>query len=159
MTTPTVGPYWRVIAYGSFVGVALSIGTLNVYYLIFATEYTLQTFVDAAKWGTALALTTSAFVVFGTIALARKLRTRRGKALFVLFSVASPVVGWLLLGILNGLLVSWLFFFGFPLIAVVSGTFAGIVAALAMFFVPQADAPKEDADSTDDPLGVFDSSP
>ncbi|MDZ4236279.1 MAG: hypothetical protein U1C73_21580, partial [Dietzia sp.] len=115
--------------------------------------------VDAAKWGTALALTTSALVVLGTIALARKLRTRSGKALFVIFSVVSPVVGWLLLGVLNGLVVSWLFFFGFPLIAVVSGTLAGIVAAIAMFFVPQADAPKEDSVSTDDPLGVFNSSP
>lgn len=157
MTAPTMGPYWRVIAYGSVVGVAISVGTLNVYYLIFTTDYTLQSFFDAAKWGAALALTTSAFVVIGTIGLARKVRTRRGKALFVLLSVASSVVGWLLLGVLNGLLASWLFFFGFPLIAVISGTFAGIVAALAMFFVPEADAPKQDIAPTDDPLGVFDS--
>ncbi|MFT4230316.1 MAG: hypothetical protein QM602_08515 [Microbacterium sp.] len=155
MSTSTMGPYWRVIGYGSIVGVALAIGILNLYYLIFATEYTLQTFSHAAKWGALLALATSGFVTVGTIALARKLRARRGKVLFISLSVVSPIVGWLVVGVLNGVLFSWIFFFGFPMIAVVSGVMAGIVAALAMFFVPQSEVSEEETLSTDDHLDVF----
>jgi MFS family permease len=156
MSTPTMGAYWRVIAYGSIVGVALSIGILNLYYLIFASEYTLQSFGDAARWGTLLGLVTSAFVIVGTIAFARRLGTRWSRGLFITLSVVSPVAGWLGLGIVNGLLVSWIFFFGFPLIAAVSGVMAGIVATVSMFFIPQPETPEEDTASTDNPLSALD---
>lgn len=150
-----MGPYWRTIGYGSIVGIVLSVGILNLYYLIFATEYTLQTFIDAAKWGTILALISSAFVTIGTIAFARKLNTARGKGLFIAMSVVSPIVGWILFGVINGLLFTWIFFFGYPLIGAASGVMAGIVAALATFFMPQS-ASRQVLNPTEDPLDVFD---
>lgn len=156
MKTLTMGPYWKVILYGSTVGVALSIGILNLYYLIFFTEYTSQSFGDAIRWGAGLALVTSGLVTCGTLAVARQLGTRRGKILFIILSVLSPIAGWLLLGIINGLLVSWYFFFGFPLIAIVSGIASGIIATFATFFLPRSD-PDEESGSTDAPLSLFES--
>jgi hypothetical protein len=152
-----MGLYWRVALCGSLVGVALSIGILNLFYLIFWHEYTLQSFGAAAKWGTFMGLVASGFVVVGTIAFARKLGTRRGKGLFIALSVVSPIAGWLLLGILNGLLVSWYFFFGFPMTAAASGVLSGIVATLATFFMPQSDPSEAEPVSTDTLLSFFDS--
>lgn len=153
---PTMGLYWRVIMYGSIVGAALSVGILNLYYLVFATDYTLQSFVDAAKWGTILGLVTSVLVIIGTIGVARSLGTRRGKGLFIVLGVVSAILGWLLLGILNGLLVGWIFFFGFPLIAAVSGVFTGIISTIAMFFAPDSRSSEDDALSTENALHLFD---
>lgn len=108
------------------------------------------------KWGTLLGLVTSSLVIVGTIAVARRLGKRRGNGLFIVLGVVSAVVGWLLLGIINGLLVGWTFFFGFPLIAAVSGVITGIVATVAMFFVPDSDPPEDDALSADDALHLLD---
>lgn len=143
MKTPTMGSYWKVILYGTIVGVVLAIGILNQYYLIFSTEYTAQSFGNAIKWGTGLALVTSGLVICGTLAVARRLGTRRGKILFIILSVLSPIAGLMLLGIINGLLVNWHFFFAVPLIAIIAGVVSGIIATFAMLFLPQPDSDEE----------------
>lgn len=151
-----MGPYWKVILYGSIVGAVLSVGILNLYYLIFANDYVFQTFLDGLLWGTALALVTSVLVTVGTIGLARSLGKRRGRGLFVLLSVLSAVAGWLVLGVLNGLLVSWNFFFGFPFIAGVAGVMTGIVSAIAMFIVSASRRVDDEGQSVDDAAQIFD---
>lgn len=103
-----------------------------------------------------LALISSAFVTIGTIAFARKLNTAGGKGLIIAMSVVSPFVGWILFGVINGLLSTWIFFFGYPLIGATSGVMAGIVAALATFFMPQS-ASRQVLNPVEDPLDVFDS--
>ena len=157
MSMPVSRRYWRVILYGSIVGVVLSIGILNLYYLVFVTEYTPQTFGYSVKWGTFFGLITSGFILVGTIAVARSLGTRLGKGLFIVLSVVSAAGGWLLYGVLTGLLGSWHFFFGYPVIAAVAGTMSGVVAALAMFFVPQPETSKDEVSSADKLLGLFES--
>lgn len=154
--TSTMGLYWRVIAYGSIVGIVLAIVALNLYYLTFSLEYSARSFGDAVRWGVIIALTTSGFVIASTVAVARKLGTRRGQALLVLLSFVGPVVGWLLFGAASGLLVGWTFFFGFPLIAGVAGITAVLIAAFATFFLPSADSHAAGPAATEDPLQFFD---
>ncbi|MDF2508064.1 MAG: hypothetical protein K0Q52_1923 [Microbacterium sp.] len=59
-----------------------------------------------------------------------------GQGLFILLSFFSPLVGWLLLGVLNGVLVGWDFFFFAPWIAGVSSVTAALIAAISTFFMP-----------------------
>jgi MFS family permease len=136
MKQSTMRLYWKVIACCAMIGIALATGLLAVYYLTFAGEFTWATFAAAVKWGTVLGLLTTGMVIAGTIATARRLDRSYGKALFLLTSFLSPLVGWVLFGAVNGLLVGWDFFFGFPVIAGVSSVIALVVAALATFFMP-----------------------
>jgi len=131
-----MGLYWKVIAWSATVGISLAIGILTIYYLTFANQFTLATFGDAVKWGTVLGLLTTVMVVAGTIATARRLDRSSGKALFILLSFLSPLVGWILFGIVNGILVGWDFFFGAPLIGGVSSVVALLIGTLATFFMP-----------------------
>jgi hypothetical protein len=136
MKSSTMALYWKVIAYSCIVGISLAIGILTMYYLTFANEFTSATFGDAVRWGALLGLLTTVMVIAGTIATARRLDTPSGKALFILLSFLSPLVGWILFGIVNGVLVGWEFFFGAPLIAGVSSVVALLVGAVATFFMP-----------------------
>ena len=43
------------------------------------------------------------------------------------------------------------------MIAAVAGTMSGVVAALAMFFVPQLETSKDEVSSADKLLGLFES--
>lgn len=140
MKTSTMGPYWKVIGYGSIVGIAVAVGALMVFYLTFANEFGWVNVADALKWGLVIGLLTSGMVVVGTVAVARTLDTAVGKGLFILLSLISPLVGWLLFGLVNGVLVSWDFFFGFPGIAAVAAAASVIIAAIATLFMPAAQA-------------------
>lgn len=135
MSTSAVGPYWKIFLSGSVVGVLISSLAICLYRAIFFVELNLSVLVDSLKWGAILALITAAFVITGTIWFARTLNSKRSRIWFVALSVASPLIGWVLLGLLSGLVAGWSYVFFAPLIAVVSATTAGIIAAFAMIFI------------------------
>lgn len=138
MKKSTMGLYWKVIAYGSIVGIFLAVGVLAIYYLTFAHEFTWATVGDSIRWGFLLGLLTAGMVIAGTCVTARRLDTAGGKGMFILLSFLSPLVGWLLLGALNGVLVGWDFFFFAPWIAGVSSVTAVLIGALSTFLMPRA---------------------
>lgn len=151
MSASTVGTYWRVIAYGSIVGTVLSICVLSVVYLTFNPEFGGPDVVDAIRWGVGIALTTSAMVVAGTIVVAHRLESPVGKGAFVALSFLSPLVGWMLLGLVNGVVVGWDFFFGFPWIAAVASVSAIVIAAVSSLFMPST----EGGASTEEDVAVL----
>jgi hypothetical protein len=51
MSKSTMGLYWKVIAYGSIVGILMAIGVLAIYYLTFADEFTWVSVGNSIRWG------------------------------------------------------------------------------------------------------------
>ncbi|MDF2508063.1 MAG: hypothetical protein K0Q52_1922 [Microbacterium sp.] len=74
-----MGLYWKVIAYGSIVGISLAIGVLAIYYLTIAHEFTWATVGDSVRWGLLLGLLTAAMVTAGTCVMARPIYTAWGR--------------------------------------------------------------------------------
>jgi MFS family permease len=159
MSTSTRALYWRLLGGGALVGVVLAVAGLNLYYLATSTEYFApstgygpQSFYNAVRWGTFLALVTAAFVMIGTLAVAGRLNTAWGKAGFVLLSIIGPAAGWMLFGVVQSVLTSWHFFFFSPILAVFAGIFSGIVAAFATFFIPERESEQAETDDEEDLL-------
>lgn len=136
MHVSMVGWYWRTIACCSAVGTGLTVIFLMGFYLLFGAEFGWAHILDSAARGMGLGLITSLMVVAGTVATARHLNTGWGKGLFVLLTFVSPLLGWLLLGAVRGMLPGVLF--EVPWLAVVLTVGATVIAAIATFFVPDS---------------------
>jgi hypothetical protein len=136
MRTSTVRLYWKVVAVGSIAGIALAVAALAIFYSTFARGFTWANVGDSLRWGVLVGLLTTAMATTGTLVTARRLDTAGGKALFILLSFLSPLLGWLLVGVIDGVIAGWDFFFGFPWIAAAAGIAAALIAAVSTLFMP-----------------------